>query len=128
MYKSILMNLDVFPIFIFSSPNLILKILKIVSKNFFGALLWSKIVNWKFTTIWSYRLITEYKTSRKYVKTFVFWTSLSRFDQKFFWLLITCQKWLFFEIFPENRLLTASSSSLKLETYFKRFYVIFYIW
>ena len=44
MYKSILMNLEVFPIFIFSPPNLTLKIPKIAMKKFFGALLWSKIV------------------------------------------------------------------------------------
>ena len=45
MYKSILMNLKVFPIFISSPANLILKIPKIASKNIFSALLWSKIVN-----------------------------------------------------------------------------------
>ena len=38
MYKSILMNLEDFPIFISSSPNLILKIPKITSKKNFGAL------------------------------------------------------------------------------------------
>ena len=45
MYKSILMNLEVFQNFISSPPNLTPKIPKIAMKNFFGALLWSKIVN-----------------------------------------------------------------------------------
>ena len=38
MYKSILMYLEVFPIFISSPPNLILKIPKIASKKIFSAL------------------------------------------------------------------------------------------
>ena len=38
MYRSILKNLEVYPIFISGSPNLTLKIPKIASKNVFGAL------------------------------------------------------------------------------------------
>ena len=38
MYKSILMNLEVFPIFISGPPNLILKIPKIASKKIFSDL------------------------------------------------------------------------------------------
>ena len=78
MYKSILMNLEVFPIFIFSPPNLTLKIPKIAMKNFFGALLWSKIV-------------------------LFFHHHCQDTDKKNFWLIITCQKLLFWEKFLENR-------------------------
>ena len=118
MYKLILMNLEVFPVFISSPPNSTLKISKIASKIFWCPLVVEnrKLKIYDYMITWTVYTVIH---RRKVCQKFRFSNIIVKIRSKIFWPLITCEKWLFWWKFLENRLFNYLPNRLQPQNLFQ---------